>query len=222
MPTIKFTDVTGTVPEKYYPKPSKAFIPEWLKKLQPYFDDGGETKQTGKRCIPMLDAVMSGYTIVISEDIEVSQTITTPSFKWASGRGIEFHVAKQMETHPRASAPIPKWNSPWSIETPNGYSCLFVSPLNSQGLPFLPFSAVVDTDTYVPVVNFPFLLSDPSFQGLVPAGTPIMQVFPFKRESWRMEVEVGETRKLATAKRLVNSVFKNGYRNNFWSKKDYS
>jgi hypothetical protein len=45
---------------------------------------------------------------------------------------------------------------------------------------------VVDTDTYTSPVNFPFTLNDPKFEGLIPAGTPIAQVIPFKREQWEM------------------------------------
>lgn len=237
MPTIKFTDITGVVPEDYYPSPSKAHIPEWLKKLSPYLDEK-KNDQTAKRCIPMLDAVMSGYTIVSTEDImvgkkevkmpegwssKVSEVIskTKPDFSWSSGLGVEFHSASQASTHGGVQGPIPKWISPWSIKTPRGYSCLFLPPLNNEKLPFSAFSGVVDTDTYVPVVNFPFLLSDPNFEGTVPAGTPIVQVIPFKRESWKMEIEVGNTLEISKAQRRLNSKFKNGYRRLFHQPKDF-
>lgn len=220
MPTIKFTDTTGVVPEDFYPTPSKLHIPEWLKRLAPYSDEK-QNDQTAKRCMPMLDAVMSGYTIVTTEDIKVEQTETTPYYRWSSGLGIEFHTVNQASTHAGVHAPIPKWLNPWSIQTPRGYSCLFVAPLNNDGMAFTPFAGVVDTDTYIPVVNFPFLLSDPNFEGLVPAGTPIVQVIPFQREAWTIETIVGNNQDIVRAQRRLNSKFKGGYRNLFRSPKSF-
>lgn len=237
MPTIKFTDITGVVPEDYYPTPSKAHIPEWLKRLSPYSDQK-KYNQTAKRCMPMLDAVMAGYTIVLSEDIrverdekklpdgwgsKVSKAIaeSTPVFRWSSGLGVDFHTPDQVKTHSRSTTSIPKWLNPWSIQTPRGYSCLFVSPLNNDRLPFTPFAGVVDTDTYLPVVNFPFLLTDPKFEGTVEAGTPIVQVIPFQREAWKMETSVGNNQDIVRAQRRLNSKFKGGYRNLFRSPKSF-
>jgi len=181
---------------------------------------------------------MSGYTIVLTEDIRVQQVEKElpegwstrildampqkgPFYHWAEGLGVDFHPLDQASTHEKTHAPIPKWLNPWSIETPRGYSCLFVPPLNNERLPFIPFSGIVDTDTYIPVVNFPFLLADPNFDGTVPAGTPIVQVIPFRRESWEMETFVGTTEAITRARRRLRSKFKNGYRRLFHQPKDF-
>jgi hypothetical protein len=220
MPTIKFTDTTGLVPEDYYPTPSKFHIPEWLKRLAPYSDEK-QNDQTAKRCIPMLDAVMSGYTIVITEDIKVEQLEIGPYYRWANGLGIDFHSRDQAGTHSKVTGSVAKWLNPWSIQTPRGYSCLFVPPLNNDGMVFTPFAGIVDTDTYIPLVNFPFLLSDPKFEGLVPAGTPMVQVIPFQREAWTMETVAGNTEEVNRATRRLRSVFKNGYRRLFHHPKSF-
>lgn len=220
MPVIKFTDITGIVPEDFYPTPSKLHIPEWIKRLTPYMDEK-KNDSTAKRCMPMLDAVMFGYTIVLTEDIKVEQTNTTPYYRWPSGLGVEFHTPEQAKTHSKVHSSIPKWMNPWSIQTPRGYSTLFVSPLNNDRLPFTPFSGVVDTDNYIPVVNFPFLLSNPKFEGTVEAGTPIVQVIPFRRESWTMQIVAGNTQEIAQAQRRLKSKIKNGYKNLFRSPKSF-
>ena len=213
MPTIKFTDITGLVPEPFYPQPAKFHVPEWLQKLPPYHNDGGNP-QTAKRCMPMLDAVMSGYTIVLTEDLEVTERDEKPYYKWAEGLGIEWHGVAQASTHPKVTnAPIAKWLNPWSIETPHGYSCLFVSPLNSEGLPVKPFAGIVDTDSYISPVNFPFLLSPLNYQGTIEAGTPIVQVIPFQREEWVSEFHSGTTDSIRRAERFILSKFKGVYRN---------
>jgi hypothetical protein len=31
------------------------------------------------------------------------------------------------------------------------------------------------------------VINDPKFEGIIPKGTPIAQVIPFKRENWNME-----------------------------------
>jgi len=81
---------------------------------------------------------------------------------------------------------------------------------------------IVDTDKYNSPVNFPFILNDIKFTGLIPAGTPIAQVIPFKRDSWKMsfgsEKEIIESTKIdKTLKRKFFDV----YRNIFWSSKDF-
>ena len=218
MKTIEFRDTTGVVPEEFYPRPSKQLIPDWLKELSPYVDKDPARKhnwQTAKRCIPLLEATMVGYTIVTAEDIVIEQVDGETFYSWGQGLGIEFHSSFQLSTHSYTKNPgkIPKWMNPWSIKTPAGYSCLFTSPLNSDGLPFDAFSGVVDTDNYFERVNFPFMLTDPSFHGVVPAGTPIVQVFPFKRESWSMKIEQGATRDLDRLHRRINGKVINAYRN---------
>lgn len=215
MPTIKFTDTTGVVSEDYYPTPAKSAIPEWLKNLKPYYEHNGRAQQTAKRCLPLLDAVMTGYTIYTTADISITQTDGDPYFEWAHGLGIQFHAGAQVETHPRVRFETPKFMNPWAIQTPSGYSCLFIKPMNHTGLRFEPFAGVVETDSYFAPVNFPFLLDDPKFEGVVEAGTPIVQVFPFLRETWTHIIEVGMTREIDQVNQKHSSKFKNAYRGLF-------
>jgi hypothetical protein len=79
------------------------------------------------------------------------------------------------------------WMPGWSIKTPKGYSTLFTHPINSPNLPFQTLTAVVDTDKHPLVINFPFFIRE-NFYGHIPAGTPIIQMIPFKRNDWEMEV----------------------------------
>lgn len=217
---IVFTDVTEKVPEAFYPKPAKHFIPDWIKNLEPYYNNG--KGQTAKRCLPLLDAVMLGYTLVLDSDIRITQTNEGSYYEWSNGLGIMFHNPEQAHTHKRTGKELPKWISPWSIQTPRGYSTLFTTPLNHDRLPFQPFSAVVETDSYIAPVGIPFLLSSPKFEGTVEAGTPIAQVFPFARESWAMRVETGTTRAIDQVDQTISSKFRNGYRNFFRSGNNFS
>ena len=82
---------------------------------------------------------------------------------------------------------------------------------------------IVDTDTYKASVNFPFVLNEPdTFEGLIPAGTPIAQVIPFKRESWEIsigvETDVVETQKVGLK---LRSKFFDSYKTQFRQIKEY-
>ena len=115
----------------------------------------------------------------------------------------------------------PKWNNTWGITTPPGYSCLFISPLHRE-TPIIALPGIVDTDTYSAPVNFPFVLRDPKMDGLIPAGTPIIQVIPFKRDSWSMEI--GKEEDLVVQAKTTNklrSVFFDSYKRQFRQQKDY-
>lgn len=228
MPTIKFTDTTGKVPEQFYPKPASAFIPEWLKRLKPYGDDkkhrlfsSTRSNETAKKCPPMLDAVMAGYVIQTTEDFMVEQRNGLPFFYWSAGLGIEFHVASQIGTHSRSNHGVPKWLNPFSVQTPAGYSTLFVPPVNQDSPLMTPFSGMVDTDKFIIPINFPFVLTDPNFEGLIPAGTPLVQLIPIRREDWKHQVKSGMTEKIERAKRLKQSVFQYGYKMFFRTPKSY-
>jgi hypothetical protein len=50
----------------------------------------------------------------------------------------------------------------------------------------------VDTDEYVNETNIPALLLDDDFEGIIEAGTPLVQVIPFKRDSLVNESETRE------------------------------
>lgn len=229
MLNIKFTDVTGEVPEQFYPVPGKQSIPQWLKHLEPYlggrFEPGDNgTTNTAKRCIPMFDAVSSGYIIKLTHDIYVKNENGVPFYRWpVSGTGVEFHNRAQAHTHSSAknNHDIPKWINPWSIETPSGYSTLFIPPVNGDPSPIVPFSGLVDTDNFFAPTHFPFVLS-PGFEGEIPAGTPIAQAIPIKRESWKMEINTNSIEKINKNDASIGSVFRNAYRKMYWNKKSYN
>jgi hypothetical protein len=202
MTSIIFTNTMG-VPEEFVPKPATSFVPEWYKNVGSYLNNekkptgNGKSPGTIKRCMPVFDAITHGYIITTYVDIWVSQKQqptaegelkVLPWYEWPSFDPIEFHPFAQAPNHPKSNGgPYPKLINPWGIKTPPGYSTMFLAPVHRDNV-FTIFPGVVDTDTYTAPVNFPMVLSDINFRGLIPAGTPIAQVIPFKRESWTMEL----------------------------------
>lgn len=112
--------------------------------------------------------------------------------------------------------------NPWAIKTPKGYSVLFVQPFHRESV-FTILPGIVDTDSYTIPVNFPFVINDSNFEGTIPMGTPIAQVIPFKRDSWKMEfgseIERNEQVNVTTK---IRTKFFDKYKSMFWNKKEYN
>lgn len=195
MTKITFTNTHNAL-EEYAPKPAASCIPDWYKDLSSYIGNQkepngqGSTSATIKRCMPVFDAITAGYILFTPVDVWISQRNGEPWYEWPSFEPIQFHPIEQAPSHPKRGGhnlSYPKWINHWSIKTEPGYSTMFVQPFHRESV-FTILPGVVDTDKYDAPVNFPFILNDVKYKGIIPAGTPMAQVIPFKRESWKMEL----------------------------------
>lgn len=224
---IKFTNTNG-FQDLEKPQPASVFIPDWFKNMESYIggkkttNGSGNTEGTIKRCIPVFDAITAGYIIVSPADVMVTLKDGAQYFEWSNFNLIAFHPIEQAPEHPaRKPYQYPKWNNPWAIKTPKGYSTLFVQPLHRESI-FTILPGVVDTDIYTAPVNFPFVINDPNFEGLIPKGTPIAQVIPIKRDAWKMEFG-GQEELINQANITVKlqTRFFDRYKTMFWTRKEY-
>ena len=210
-------------------------IPDWYKKTPSYFSNDGSKKPTPdgvktgtiKRCMPVFDAMTAGYLIPLIVDVYVhlieQDGIKTQSISWASSSVIEFHVPQQASQYPgiNSNEMLPKFINPWIVETPKGYSTLFIPPSHREA-PFKILPGLVDTDVYNVAVNFPFMLIDENFEGLIPAGTPIAQAIPIKRDSWKSTFGGDkEVIKSANVVARLQAKFFDGYKTLFRQPKEY-
>lgn len=229
--TIIFSK-TLSVSDEYFPKPASVFLPEWYKKTSGHIGNKKSyinTEITGptiKKCIPVFDALTAGYIISTYCDIVIGKhpdgTISyTPVYN--DPESISYHPIIQAPYHPSMNGhPYPKFINPWGITTPRGYSCLFMPPVHEGNKYFKVLEGIVDTDKYNATVNFPFVLSDVNFEGLIPAGTPMVQVIPFKRDSWSSKSgSEKERKKVSEDMNLLNSRFLDRYKSLFWERKQY-
>jgi len=227
MKEITFTNVLGL--DFFPPKPAVKEVPEWYKNTPEYANnlgrkiatDGG-TPHTIKKCVPVFDAITAGYILYTQVDIQVKQEDGLPYYNWSDQGAIAFHPIEQAPLHPvKNGAPYPKWNNTYSISTPPGYSVLFTAPMHRESI-FTILDGVVDTDTYKAPVNFPFVLNDIKWEGIIPAGTPMAQVIPFKRESWEHKIGSDKERiEQDRVTRKLKTLFFNSYKRQFWSRKEY-
>lgn len=224
---ITFTNVSNNN-EIDKPQPASQFVPDWYKKMSSYTNgkkvpiDSG-SNGTVKKCMPVFDAITAGYIITSSADLYVEQIDGEPYYRWAAMDLIAFHSTFQTPGHPfkKSDDDTPKFINNWAIKTPKGYSCLFVNPMH-RDLPFTILPGIVDTDSYLRNVNFPFVLNDLTWEGLIPAGTPIAQVIPFKRESWKMEFGTKKTNQETLGQMdKMSLVFWDRYKRFWWQRKEY-
>ena len=224
---ITFTNVSG-FDDLEQPKPASKFIPDWYKNMESYMggekkpDGDGKTKATIKRCMPVFDAINAGYIITSPADVYVTIKDGQQFFEWSTLGLISFHPIEQAPTHPEKNKhAYPKWINHWAIRTPKGYSTMFVHPMHRESV-FAILPGIVDTDEYYAPVNFPFTVKDPEFEGLIPKGTPIAQVIPFKREPWTMQF--GKEKEIKAQANLTNrlsTTFFDRYKNMFRQLKEY-
>lgn len=185
-------DLEGIIPE---PVPAYKKMPDWYRTLQPHIpetkenpvrDMWGAKTQTAKKCMPMLDCMSHGYIIPLAVGVHIktndncSEIIATcpPTLK-----GIDYHGLDQIggSNGPGFPAPPIKFINYWVVKTKPGYSALFTTPFNHFNPHFTCLSGLVDTDKYPKEVNLPAIWHTPNFDDYIPAGTPLVQVIPVRR-----------------------------------------
>jgi hypothetical protein len=211
------------------PRPITA--PDWFKKLPMYLGsakqlivENGDSNYSAKACLPFLDSLTSGYTFELWCDIQVKNTITGKRITWAH---MDYELLPLID-RPEPGMPVMagfdpmifSWRTHWGIRTPKGYSCLFTHPFNRTDLPFITSTGIIDTDNWGTWGNQPFGLRQ-DFEGVIPAGTPIIQIIPFKREGWKSRIDDSLTEWANKENVKSRSKFRGYYKNKYWNKKSY-
>lgn len=234
------------------PKPTQETIPQWYKEADRFaknpfngeyykankdvcpFPKEGTTDDYGKiptwkACPAIMDAFSTGYILKTPCDIRF--------FKNSQGLiDCEILDAKHKDfcgkRGPMAQFEHPKgyyknhfaWYPDWGIELPEGYSALFMTPMNRFDLPFLNTTGVVDVDKVHLLGTFPFFIVD-GWEGTLPAGTPYMQILPFKRENWESVTEIQDQKqiydKMVENMRFYRKPDGGIYKNHVWTRREY-
>lgn len=230
---IIFTDIHNPDGVLGKPKPSKNYIPEWYKSARRH--NNAENKpipsvdetpvSTIKKCMPVFDMMTAGYIIETPYDIYVRRVDDTPYFQWGNNPAIVFQAVEQFQDHPvfRGINYAVRINIPWSIKTPKGWSIMVMEPQHHELGILECVSGIVDTDDFSIPFNIFLKLRDSEFEGMIPAGTPLVQVIPFKREKWTSQLGgVKERAKYNRDGHKFNTVFFDRYKKFWWQRKEYS
>jgi hypothetical protein len=236
---------------KSAPSPTQSVTPQWYKDADTFaktpngeyhkatkevcpiakegtVDDYGKIP-TWKSCPAILDAFSTGY--VLKTPCELT------FYKNAQGI-IDVKLQNtQYQDFCTARPPMPQfehprgyyqhhfaWFADWGLELPEGYSALFMTPMNRFDLPFLNTTGIVDSDKVHLLGSFPFFVID-GWEGTIPAGTPYLQIIPFKREDWEHKIEVFEQSKMYSTMTENSSFYRQPdggvYKNKVWSRRKY-
>ena len=226
-----------------YPIPTKLNIPEWYKNL-------GHTinNKTVKGCMPFLDSLTAGYILKIPQDFYIRHNVLNENEEKDSfqtfglyemfqllnkkminlNSALDVHSIKQLEGSPfvdkNKKLPFYKILNPWKIKTPKGYSCLFVSPLNNSDDRFSIIPAIVDTDTFPNEINFPIVINGdkyPILEDTIKKGTPYVQIIPFKRDNWKMNIKSRNQKEIINSRMFAGLNLLNMYKQKYWNKKSW-
>ena len=224
-----------TVPS---PVPVAQDIPDWYKenprffgeKNNPEFMNGKVINNSLKACIPFYDAITSGYIQKTWCDIHLN-------FDYKNGNLMDFqyNYSKKPEIISHRDSPVSLktfddihrvefvWKIPWLPILPKGWSALFVHPLNRIDLPFISLSGLIDSDKFFHsgYGNYPFYVKKGFNNRIIPAGTPMYQIIPIKRESWNSKIKIisDDQRTINLSKNLTH--FFGTYKRLFHEKKRY-
>ena len=214
---------------------SEANIPDWYRSIPKYAHNGTEFLNYGgnqnnltvKSCLPIVDTFTAGYIVSLPFDLQIKRDPNGNAIiTWAfTVSGIHEPINRQdfsncgwksLDGYDELQF---NWMPYWCIKTPKGYSSQIIHPTNRIDLPFYTLGGVVDTDGWGEVGNHPFLLKK-NCEGILPSGTPIMQIIPFKRENWSAKVDVDNEDYLIKIGQR-DSKLKDYYKTTHWNKKSY-
>ena len=144
------------------PYPASQVVPDWWKAMTPYVKspdnpDGKkiivsnfESNSSAKKCVPMLDAMLSGYVIPLWADVQVKNYgENEKSLTWRVSKDVfQEHGSSASEVQEPVgyNAQVFKFMNKWKIITPKGYSCLITQPFGYRQTGVQAIPAVIDTD----------------------------------------------------------------------------
>jgi hypothetical protein len=212
------------------PKPAKLYIPDWYKKILKFENNNIEIKLDNKKnvkinttiksCMPFLDSLTIGYIQETWCDIYIKKENNKINYFYSMDPQIISHREKSnIESLEHYKTEF-VWHQPYTIKLPKGYSCLYVHPLNRIDLPFFTLSGIIDNDLFFyestenGSANIPFFIKK-DFEGIIPAGSPMYQIIPFKRDDWKSIKNIFNNNQYSKARKY----FYDGYKKMFWQKK---
>ena len=209
--------------------PAKNHVPEWYKKIPKWknnemFEVGKGFNITVKHCMPFLDSLTAGYMIVLSHDVYVKNNDGIPYLTW---KRTKFPPSWRSDVADSTIVPFNHypleylWHSGVASTIPLGYSMLFTHPLNRHDLPFTTLSGIIDGGLALqPTGNIPFYIKK-DFEGLIPQGTPIVQIIPFLQQDWTSKKVNKLLKKSQQHDDESFSVIFGWYKKTFWTRKKY-
>lgn len=199
-------------------------LPEWYKNQKRY-DEAGNS--SWRNCVPFFDVMSAGYVLLTPCDISFEHDGTRLTSKPSDP--IYNSFVEDRESLKGFHAPIGHydqhfaWLPRWGVSLQEGFSAIYTTPFNRFELPFTAASGIIDNDKINTPGRMPFFIKE-GWTGVLPKGTPFVQIIPFRRENWTLvNLEASDVQIRRNLKRSVRfrSEKSDYYRNHSWSRKKY-
>lgn len=219
------------------PDSSKKNVPEWFSSSSRLWkdDDGNEAEHSFggkvlsfKACPALMDSFLMGYMLKTPCSIYIYKE--DGKIKCKTDSGFEDFCGPRPKMQ---GFPVPvgyeedhfHWYPNWMPRLPEGYSALYISPINRFDLPFLTVSGVIDNDDMDTPGLMPFFIQK-DFEGIIPSGTPYVQIIPFKREEWEMDKIMHTEKEIIDRHKYQADKFRvpegGAYKKTVWKRKFFS
>jgi hypothetical protein len=180
------------------PLPAKKLLPEWYKNQNSYTDI---EEATIKKCMPIFDAMTFGYFLLSQSNITIDST-NKDKLSISTDNNFDNQIFKNHSFGQYSKYKIPlgyhseiiRIHPMWCIKTPNGYSSLFLNPIHHESKDLIAIDGLIDTDNFISDGHLSFFVKSNSIF-TIKKGTPLIQVIPFKRETWNMDEKTVEETK---------------------------
>ena len=210
--------------------PAAKNVPNWYKNIPKFknneiFNMENGFNHTVKNCVPVLNSLTSGYFVVLPQDIYVKNNNGEPYIAWKEDN--KFTPNWRKEVADLNLVPFEHyafeytWSLACAIKVPIGYSMLVTHPFNRHDLPFTTLTGILDGGfVTLPNGNIPFYIKK-GYEGIIPKGTPIVQLIPFFQENWISKKNDNLLKISEQNKKETSSVLSGWYKKKFWIKKNY-
>ena len=214
-------------------EPARKFVPDWYKKIpkwnnnQVFSPEHKGFNNTIKQCVPFLQSFTTGYMITLAFDIYVTEIDGQPCITWQfnnpdyvpSVRSVAEHKDLVPSGHYEVEF---TWRAPVAYGVSPGYSFFLTHPINRYDLPFTTMSGFIDGGFVMKAGgNVPFYIKK-GFEGIIPQGTPIAQIIPFRREDWNSKIQEGLILEGKRNSQRIRSVISGWYKKNIWKQTKYN
>lgn len=200
------------------PVPAGSVLPGWWRDTEPHYQRQTpfqvypselrlRQNATVRTCPGIRDYLTGGYILPLWSDVAI--TFDGDTYRWEAARSdfaIESHEPAQYEKMPSSGFPVAiKFISPWFCRTPPGYSirmlpCFYFFEQLWQALP-----GVIHSDTlHATNVNLFFEIT--KGQIVLPEGTPLAHVIPYRRERYALDVREATDEDVRDVARMQRSV----------------
>lgn len=216
-PKVEFWSVVPGMELVEPPVPSNKCIPDWFKKIPRNLDQYSGRSETVKKCPALVDFFKEGYILKMWVDLELTVNEDSTYYWKAAENRWQFENQGQdqfINYLPDSDqySMILKAICPWRVRTSPGWAIMQLPLFYHYNPDFTALPGIIWSDIHHDISQHLAFYKYGKF--VIPRGTPLCMLFPFKRDA--VDYEVGhmtQERSIATEAgyHRWSGKFKEGY-----------